>query len=285
LKLFRFLASSSGIAFNRFQNTVLKPIPVNRILSAMTTADQSRFKAVATRDRYGVWALQLTKSAKNIRVWNTIEPGDIAAFYTRKRFEYFAPIVFKWQSNSIECVAGWGAPPNGTFSLAFVLNELKECDLGSKEYCILAGFKGMPAHSDCHDEIASAEILAAMTGGLHSDVTFSDGDFDNEGEIQYRIQQFRERSDGNRFRILEKRGVVCEVCGFSFTGQYGVRFNASAQVHHKEPLALGSRRAKSEDEFAVLCASCHTAIHMGEGRKLNPWTIGELRAMIAKRWD
>lgn len=111
------------------------------------------------------------------------------------------------------------------------------------------------------------------------------GDLDKEGAKRYRLQQIRERSESNRRQVFAARGHVCEVCAFDFKKQFGADFSQSANVHHKNPLALGERKAASADEFAVLCAPCHTAAHMGPGRKLNPWTIEELRSFIRARWD
>lgn len=123
-----------------------------------------------------------------------------------------------------------------------------------------------------------------MTGQLPMQEMLTGTDLSAEGALRYRIQRFRERSDGNRLRVLAERGSICEVCGFDFESQYGSEFGASAQVHHKSPLALGERRAKSTEEFAVLCASCHIAAHSGKDRKLNPWSVEELRTKIQKRW-
>jgi hypothetical protein len=67
----------------------------------------------------------------------------------------------------------------------------------------------------------------------------NDDDLDLEGARLYRLQQSRERSDGNRLKVLEKKGYVCEVCGFDFALQFS-GLPPSAHVHHKSPLALGN---------------------------------------------
>jgi hypothetical protein len=252
-------------------------------MRSMSDADAERFAALALEDRYGVWALNLTDAGRNVRVWKAIEPGDIAAFYAHKRFEYFAPILFTWKSDSLEEIAGWKPPKSGRYSLALAVGKLEPCDLGNLEYRALVKYERVPVHSDFHDADTSRELLAALKGELPKDGDLHD--LDPEGAIRYRIQQFRERSDGNRLHVFELRGHTCEVCGYDFARQFGDGFTKSAVVHHKNPLALGARKAVSVDEFAVLCAPCHTAVHMGVGRKLNPWTVKELRAIIRKRWD
>jgi hypothetical protein len=229
--------------------------------------------------------LRLTGDARNLRVWDAIEHHDLALFYTGKRFRYYAQIVFKWKSDTIETVARWGPAERGVFSLAFAVGKLTPCDLGAEEYCALVGFKRVPVHSDFHDVERSAELVEALHVGLSSSPDEYDDGLDREGTVKYRIQRFRERSDGNRLRVLELKGATCEVCGFDFAAQYGSEFKPSAHVHHKNPLALGERQALTIDEFAVLCGPCHVAVHMGPGRALNPWSIDELKQMITKRWD
>jgi hypothetical protein len=224
-----------------------------------------------------------TDAGRNVRVWNAIEPGDVAAFYAHKRFEYFAPILYKWKSDSLQAPAGWKPPESGRYSLALALGQLEPCDLGNAEYRALVKYERVTVHSDFHDPETSREVIAALKGELPRDGDL--GDLDPEGAVRYRIQQFRERSDGNRLHVLELKGHICEVCGYDFAMQFGAGFSPSANVHHKNPLALGQRKAESVDEFAVLCAPCHTAAHMGDGRKLKPWTIERLREKIRRRWD
>lgn len=123
------------------------------------------------------------------------------------------------------------------------------------------------------------KTLNILNAWLDDDVS----DLDEEGRRIYRSQQFLERSRRNRQRVLAAKGHVCEVCGYDFERQFP-GFQPSAQVHHKRPLGAGKRQAQSIDEFAVLCAPCHTAAHMGKGRKLKPWTIAQLRRLISRRW-
>ena len=103
--------------------------------------------------------------------------------------------------------------------------------------------------------------------------------FGEEGKKIYKLSCLRERVEGNRLNILQIKGYECEVCRYQFSKQY-VGFKSHAVVHHKKPLALGTRKSANVDDFAVLCAPCHVAAHMGEGRLLNPWTIEELKAKI-----
>ena len=137
-------------------------------------------------------------------------------------------------------------------------------------------------HSEVHDEVQSAELFQALNIGLSP--REDDVPDDEEGAVIYRVQRLRERSDGNRLKVLETKGYACEVCGFNFQSQFGNGFALSAEVHHKTPLSFGKRRASSIDDFAVLCGACHVAAHMGVNRHLEPWSVEDLRARIRVRW-
>lgn len=131
-----------------------------------------------------------------------------------------------------------------------------------------------------HKPLLDSRTLDVLNDFMEDDTL----DLDEEGAKIYRQQQLLERSQRNRTRVLAAKGYVCEVCGFAFDAQF-LGFASSAHVHHKKPLASGKRKASTIKDFAVLCAPCHTAAHMGPKRKLNPWTVEELQAVIRKRWD
>lgn len=250
----------------------------------------AELKDRATGKNVPVWALALTAQARNLPRWQAITTGsDVGVFYTDKRFTYKAKIISKWHSDELQDIVGWKPRPDGArYSLAIALEPVEECNFGAAEYCALLGYDRVPMHTDIHGEEDSRELFEALRTGFQlnrgdGDREY-DGDFEVEGGPVYRVQLLRERSDGNRLRILDVRGHVCEVCGFDFVAQFGKDFAPSAHVHHKEPLMLGIRRETSAEAFAVLCGPCHTAAHMGQGRKLIPWTVEELRSRIAVPW-
>lgn len=86
---------------------------------------------------------------------------------------------------------------------------------------------------------------------------------------KYFLSKRIERSPNVRPRVLERRGVVCEACGFdpivhmSFEGPLD---RVPLDVHHTYPIKTleegESRRYKIPDDFLVLCPTCHRIIHM-----------------------
>lgn len=125
MKVFRFPAATTSEAYTHFVRTVKSGLPKKLIMRSMSDAEAEAFAKVAPEDRYGVWALNLTDAGRNVRVWKAIEPGDIAAFYAHKRFEYFAPILFTWKSDSLQEIAGWKPPESGRYSLALAIGQLE----------------------------------------------------------------------------------------------------------------------------------------------------------------
>jgi len=279
--------AASHYARRGFLATVLTPVRNEVILKSMTTSDQDAFRIIARKPATAIWAWKRSRAQKGAKVFEALKLGDLAFFYTDKRFRYYAPIIFKWHSDTLETLVPWTRARDGHYSLAFALGDLAACDLSSAEYLSLVNYNGMPVHSDIHDERVSDELFAYLAlkpeFALSAVSTQPADELNEEGRIIYRIQCMRERSEGNRLKVFAARGYTCEVCGFNVRSVYGAEFKDTTHVHHLKPMALGTRRAQSLDEFAVLCSPCHTAAHMGPGRKLNPWSPQELREIIRSK--
>lgn len=93
-----------------------------------------------------------------------------------------------------------------------------------------------------------------------------------------------ERSPNVRPRVLERRGIVCEACGFDpkeHAAYQGPVQNVPLDVHHAIPIMTikegESRRYKIPDDFLVLCPTCHRLIHMQD----NPSDVDKLRNTLS----
>ena len=104
-----------------------------------------------------------------------------------------------------------------------------------------------------------------------------------EGRILTRVHLYRERNSKKVKQILidkalkTSRGLVCEVCDFSFSQKYGTRGARFMEAHHIRPLSelSGETKVKPKD-LVLLCANCHRMIHAKK-----PWlSIDELRKII-----
>jgi 5-methylcytosine-specific restriction protein A len=86
-----------------------------------------------------------------------------------------------------------------------------------------------------------------------------------EGRLIYRVHRGRERNPALRTRKLRqvmRAGLepVCEVCGLSPHRVFGSGFGTVLECHHLRPLLLGQRATRLSD-IALVCATCHRAIH------------------------
>ncbi|TDL74915.1 hypothetical protein E2L08_15605 [Palleronia sediminis] len=84
----------------------------------------------------------------------------------------------------------------------------------------------------------------------------------NDEEVKRLSAHRRFERRGNYGAIKAGKGNQCECCGWE--AKKGTVWTAALELHHKKPLAQlqpnKPRRLVSED-FALLCARCHRAIH------------------------
>ena len=75
-----------------------------------------------------------------------------------------------------------------------------------------------------------------------------------------------ERRGSNR-RFIERKGYRCEACDWWINGDDRAVWGSSFELHHLDPVCELSENKSREvcaEDFAVLCASCHRAIHRTE---------------------
>lgn len=243
-----YLPAARGQAYANFEATVLHPLPVTQVAKSIAPRELGAFRSAITTPKVRVWALRATGKGRNEKVYSDIRIGDVGLFYIEKRFRYFAPILFKWRSTTIQSIAGWPAPASGSYSLAIALGDLVKCDLGEREYRALLSYAKIPMDAHVHSTEPSQQIMDAIAGGVDLEAPGDDIDFSGlgeEGTVLFKLQRVRERSEAIRLKVLETKGHACEVCEFDFQAQYGPDFKKTAHVHHTNPLALGKRRAKS----------------------------------------
>ncbi|WP_165637716.1 HNH endonuclease [Bradyrhizobium shewense] len=87
----------------------------------------------------------------------------------------------------------------------------------------------------------------------------------DEGDGQLKTHLERERSTALRqeklLDELERKGSIrCEVCLVDLVEQYGKHGLAGYEIHHRKPIANGSRETYLKD-LAILCANCHRVLH------------------------
>lgn len=86
-------------------------------------------------------------------------------------------------------------------------------------------------------------------------------------ESKQRTKHKQIERKGNVRRFIYDKGFKCEACDWSIKKKDQPIWGSSFELHHLIPfseLAEGESRNVSAEDFAVLCASCHRAIHRSE---------------------
>lgn len=121
---------------------------------------------------------------------------------------------------------------------------------------------------DCH---AMAEAIKRGLGdGSLPDVYTADDDEVVEGRLLVKAHRLRERNRSivkrRKMAMRRKLGQLqCEVCGLTereCAGRFGESARDVFECHHTVPLhGLDGSRTTRESDLAVLCPTCHAAIH------------------------
>ncbi|MEP2784652.1 MAG: HNH endonuclease [Pseudoruegeria sp.] len=84
-----------------------------------------------------------------------------------------------------------------------------------------------------------------------------------------RLRKIHERWEGRgqSRRLIYEKGFCCEACGYQISESDWPTWGSGFELHHLQPwadLQEGEERSLSANDFAVLCATCHRAIHRTE---------------------
>ena len=90
-----------------------------------------------------------------------------------------------------------------------------------------------------------------------------------------------ERDRRNRAAALAIHGYSCKACGVDLSEQYGDAAAGFIEVHHTTPVSqVGAGYIiNPATDLVPLCPNCHGVAH----RRSPPYTVDELREMLAKR--
>jgi len=123
------------------------------------------------------------------------------------------------------------------------------------------GLNNAAADNDERVQVFRAKLLAYIDGfGVGRDQTPEDV------AVEWRQRRLSERLErrGNNRRFIEDKGYECEACGWWIDEEERKVWGSSFELHHLTPvheLQENERREVRPEDFAVLCASCHRAIH------------------------
>jgi len=130
--------------------------------------------------------------------------------------------------------------------------------------------------------MGQANVWYQLEGGgaydaLYHKIVSYLGDTEALPEEQESVQEYRATERHNRLerkgnvrRFIYEKGFTCESCEWTLDDSSPEDFEiwkSSFELHHLEPVANlkdGETREVSAKSFAVLCSSCHRAIHRSE---------------------
>lgn len=84
--------------------------------------------------------------------------------------------------------------------------------------------------------------------------------------VEYRRRKLHERWEGRGAvrGFIHQKGFKCEACGYAIALSGQQIWGSGFELHHLTPWATmsgGEEQELNADDFAVLCATCHRAIH------------------------
>ena len=87
--------------------------------------------------------------------------------------------------------------------------------------------------------------------------------------IEYRHRRTHERWEGRGATrgLIHQKGFRCEACDYAISPKDQPIWGSGFELHHLIPWAEmqeGGERDLIADDFAVLCATCHRAIHRSD---------------------
>ncbi len=107
-----------------------------------------------------------------------------------------------------------------------------------------------------------------------------------EGKAKLKIHLIKERNSSLVKKAKEIWGIrqncriCCDVCSFSFEGQYGRIGEGYIEAHHIMPImTITSEITMKVNDLAPVCSNCHKMLH-----RKKPWlTVDELKEIFNKR--
>lgn len=150
--------------------------------------------------------------------------------------------------------------------------------------------RSLPSDADLIADLVEALDLYAHLrregGWAAEDTIVEEAEADevpNRGLVQsktYRQHRTIERDRGHSREVKRQQGTRCRGCGFEMAAIYGQEAAGLCEAHHLVPLSsLADDETVTFDplrDFAVLCPSCHRAIH----RMRDPSDLQALRQAV-----
>jgi hypothetical protein len=104
--------AGGGHATTHFNNTVRKPVPIDRIVQFVSAADTAELEAACGGNAARVWGVTPGEALRNRKKWERIESGDVVLFCGKGEVFAYAFVKHKLHSRSL-AIELWGKDEKG----------------------------------------------------------------------------------------------------------------------------------------------------------------------------
>ncbi|GLS92129.1 hypothetical protein GCM10007916_31990 [Psychromonas marina] len=139
-----------------------------------------------------------------------------------------------------------------------------------------------------HDTILVKKLATDIKNGLEiiseAPALYKSNSEHDEGSVTYRIHAKRERSVALRNKFLKKckknGELSCELCVTQVEYIHPDYRESTFEVHHLNPLNNTGKTKNSFKDLALLCATCHRAIHKVIRDRTEPTSLEDAKLLL-----
>jgi len=123
------LQPSGGVGKENFENTIRKPVSLQRILPYLNTQEAELVKSYYPDGLVPVWGVVPAKGNRNYSKWKRVQAGDVALFTAEMRVFASGIVTYKFQSREL-ALELWGRREEQiTWEYIYLLDEIQERDI------------------------------------------------------------------------------------------------------------------------------------------------------------
>ena len=253
----------NDVAYENFEETILKPISINQYKDLIDQNDYEILKRIYPDGMAQVWGITPGKNNVNVSKWQHLMPGDITLFYREGVYELSAVTTYTLRNPDLSLKL-WGIDDkNQTWEYMYFLAETKKIHLPKEELNALVGYsennfpQGFARIKKCSEEqrLAILDNLNLISQVHYPEVDSdlinklkkildSDEDLDKSSLAKRRVEQGILRS----LLFNQRPTFTCSIC----QREYLTKFLVAAHIK-KRSKCTKEERLDVENIVAPMC--------------------------------
>ncbi len=243
--------------------------PVNLENEKVRTLLGSTYDALSTIHQGSLIAMWgVVPGDLNSGKYDRRDEGDVVLFAMNKKIVASGIVAHKFENDALARHL-WGVDEKDrTWSLMYSLTDLQDQWISYIDFNRAVGYKE-------NNIIQGFTVLDSRKSGLVLEVLLSsDRDMEEvyarEGKTVFRMHRSKERdrhlrNEKIRDSQLRNGGAVpCQICGIDYSEVFGLS-RPLIDSHHLVPLSeVDVETTTSLSDLALVCPTCHRALHMSE---------------------